>query len=66
MVEKIELNHLLFVKDVARVLHTSASNVRRLVSAGEIPALFINGSSHMRIRASDVNKYIENLGVQNE
>ena len=48
---------LLRIKEVAEALKVSTKTVRRLISAGEIPAVWIGGS--IRVLQSDLDEYIK-------
>ena len=48
---------LLRIKEVAEALKVSTKTVRRLISLGEIPAVWIGGSS--RVLQSDLDQYIK-------
>jgi len=52
-----ESETLLRIKEVAETLKVSTKTVRRLISLGEIPAVWIGGS--IRVLQSDLDQYIK-------
>ena len=55
------LPDLLTLEDLVERLQLSMSTIRRLVTAGEIPA-FKLGARVLRVRRSDYEAYLESLG----
>ena len=50
-------DHLLTLKQVAVVLSLSERSVRRIIQAGDLPAIRIGGSP--RIRSADLRAYLD-------
>ena len=51
------LDHLLTLKQVAVVLGLSERSVRRIIQAGDLPAIRVGGSP--RIRSADLRAYMD-------
>ena len=51
------LDRLLTLKDVALILSLSERSVRRIIQAGDFPAIRIGGSP--RIRSADLRTYLD-------
>ena len=61
MIEDRELEPMLRVRDVARLLHVHVNTVRRWSDHGVIPAYRINRRGDRRFKREEINQFLARL-----
>lgn len=66
MTPNMELDQLLTIADVARILVCSEANVYALIEAGQLPYVAVGKSKGYRVAPKDLTQFIERRRIQHD